>query len=242
MTRFFITPEQISGDSAYIYGDDAKHCYVLRLRIGERIVLCDGAGYDYICEFEFGSKEEARLKVLDKLPSEGESGTEYCLYCAFPKRDKAEHIIQKATELGASGIAFFPSEFCVAKYSGTDLQKKISRWMEIAKEAAQQSARGKIPEIRAFGSFTDAIKSAAAAEFPLFCNEREQSRTLKEAVETHLGYKSVSIVTGSEGGFSVAEAETIKDSGLISVTLGKRILRCETASLAVLSALTIIDS
>lgn len=240
MTRFFITPEQIAGDRAYLSGDDAKHCRVLRLRPGETVILCDGNGCDYVCEFESGSKDETQLIVTDKRRSVGEPIREYRVYCAFPKRDKAERVIQKAAELGASLIAFFPSEFCAARYTEADLQKKCSRWREIAKEAAQQSGRGKIPELKAFGSMASAIAEASTAELSLFCNERERSRTLKDAISKRPQYRTAAIVTGSEGGFSEDETQSIEAAGLISVTLGKRILRCETAPLAVLSVLTLI--
>jgi 16S rRNA (uracil1498-N3)-methyltransferase len=237
MTRFFVSAEQIQGVNAWITGEDAKHCNVLRLEPGEHVILCDGSGNDYGCVIVSVTKECAELEVYSAIPSEGEPETKYSIYCAFPKGEKAEHIVQKATELGASEINFFPSKHCVAKYDEKSADKKCERWKKIAKEAAQQSQRGIIPQVRTFTSYKSALEHGTESELIIFCYENEQGLTLA-SVKSGI-VKSTAIVTGSEGGFSDDEAELAKALGYKIITLGKRILRCETAPLAVLSALVL---
>ena len=152
----------------------------------------------------------------------------------FAKGDKLEHVIQKATELGANRICAFPSSRCVAKFDRKGLEKKLPRWQKIAASAAEQSGRGRIPTVFSADSYAQALELAAQADRALFFYENEQSHTLTAALTGD--FISVSIVTGPEGGFSTEEANQAADVGLQICTLGKRILRCETAPLCALSA------
>ena len=157
------------------------------------------------------------------------------VYMAFPKADKLEHVIQKATELGAYEIVAFPSARCISKPDEKSLKKKLERWQKIAASAAEQSGRGRIPEVLTLPSYQAALERAAKADKALLFYENEQATTLKMAL-SHSSYTTVSLLTGPEGGLEELEVEKAKDAGLQVCTLGKRILRCETAPLCALSA------
>ena len=157
------------------------------------------------------------------------------VYVAFPKADKLEHVIQKATELGAYEIVAFPSARCISKPDDKSLGKKLERWRKIAASAAEQSGRGRIPNVRVLSSFTSALQQAAQADRGLLFYENEHATTLKMALENG-PFQSVSILTGPEGGLEENEVMQAHQSGLQICTLGRRILRCETAPLCALSA------
>ena len=154
---------------------------------------------------------------------------------AYAKADKLEHVIQKATELGAYEIAAFPSSRCVMRLDATGAQKKLDRWQKIAASAAAQSGRGRIPQVLALPSFADAVKRAAGCELALLPYENEHALSLRRAVG-EAAFETVSIMTGPEGGFSEDEVRLAQEAGMQICTLGPRILRCETAPLCALSA------
>ena len=154
---------------------------------------------------------------------------------AFPKADKLEHVIQKATELGAFEIVAFPSARCVSKPDDKSLRKKLERWQKIAASAAEQSGRGRIPEVVVLPSFAAALNRAAQADLPIMFYENEHATTLRMALEQDV-YNSVSLLSGPEGGLEEKEVQQAIDAGLQVCTLGRRILRCETAPLCALSA------
>ncbi len=235
MARFFVSASNIFGGVAYLSGRDAEHIRVLRIRRGETFTVCDGAGTDYTCRLTKNDGEGVEAEILGKSPSSGEPSVDCTVYAAFSKGDRPDFTVQKCVEMGASGIVFFPSARCVAKHDGVSLIKKLNRWQKIAEEAAKQCGRGKVPEIKAAPGFDSAVKSAAAADVPLFLYELEQSLSLKAALEEKPGFKTVSIVTGPEGGFEPEEASAAVDAGMRSVTVGKRILRCETAPMCALA-------
>jgi 16S rRNA (uracil1498-N3)-methyltransferase len=154
---------------------------------------------------------------------------------AFPKADKLEHVIQKATELGAYEIVAFPSARCVSKPDEKSLQKKLERWQKIAASAAEQSGRGRVPQVIVLSSFRDAITRACQADKALMFYENEQATTLRMAMEQGSA-ATISLLTGPEGGLEEKEVEEARQMGMQVCTLGKRILRCETAPLCALSA------
>lgn len=157
------------------------------------------------------------------------------MYLSFPKADKLEHVIQKATELGAAEIVTFPSARCVSRPDEKSLQKKLERWQKIAQSAAEQSGRGIIPDILVLPGFGEALKRGAQADKALLFYENEQATTLKMALSGG-SYQTVSLLTGPEGGLEEAEVHEAREAGFQICTLGKRILRCETAPLCALSA------
>jgi len=206
----------------------------LRLKIGEEVTACDGKGMDYLCTVADITSDTVALEVRSKEPSKTEPRVFASVYMAYSKGDKLEHVIQKATELGASEIVAFPSSRCVAKFDEKGLNKKLPRWQKIAASAAEQSGRGRIPQVVALSSYNEALLRAAQADKAIFFYENEENYTLSAALATP--YESISLMSGPEGGFSLEEANMAKEHGLSICTLGTRILRCETAPLCALSA------
>lgn len=235
MTRFFVSPEEISGDFLVLTGENADHAKVLRLKNGENVLVCDGNGQECVCTVSDVSPGQISLVVQKRQKSESEPRVCVSVYMAFPKADKLEHVIQKATELGACEIVAFPSARCVSRPDEKSLKKKVERWQKIAASAAEQSGRGMVPQIVVLGSYQEALKRGAEADLPILFYENEKATTLKMALEGN-SFATVSLLTGPEGGLEHREVEMAKDAGFRICTLGSRILRCETAPLCALSA------
>ena len=232
MVRFFSESGEESPEEIVLAGENAQHARVLRLKDGEKVLVCDGQGTEFLCEV--ADAGEMRLKVLQRRESESEAAVQVSVYMAFPKADKLEHVIQKATELGAYEIVAFPSARCVSKPDEKSLKKKLERWQKIAASAAEQSGRGRIPKVLVLDSFQAALTRASGADKALMFYENEQAVTLKMALGGE--YRTVSLLTGPEGGLEEKEVLQARQAGLQVCTLGKRILRCETAPLCALSA------
>lgn len=234
MVRFFVTPEQLCSNSPVLTGENAQHAKVLRLKEEETLLLCDGQGQECLCRISGIQGQEYQLQVLSRRASESEAAVNVSIYMAFSKGDKLEHVIQKATELGAFEIIAFPSARCVSRPDEKSLKKKLERWQKIAASAAEQSGRGRIPQVLILGSYKQALERAAQTDKALLFYENEQAFTLKQALQGP--YRTVSLLTGPEGGLEESEVELARNAGLQVCTLGKRILRCETAPLCALSA------
>ena len=232
MTRFFVSPEELGSDNIQLVGENASHAKVLRLKAGEQVLVCDGEGKECLCAVVDSSWN---LEVLERRESVSEPGVQVSVYMAFPKADKLEHVIQKATELGVYEIVAFPSARCVSKPDEKSLKKKLERWQKIAASAAEQSGRGRIPQVITLGSFQEALERAAQADKALLFYENEHAVTLRMALEEG-SWSTASLLTGPEGGLEEAEVEQARKAGFQVCTLGKRILRCETAPLCALSA------
>jgi len=235
MVRFFVTPEELAENILTLTGENAQHAWVLRLKEGEEVILCDGEGEECLCVVSRIAPKFTDLEVKERRESSNEAAVQVSVYMAFPKADKLEHVIQKATELGAYEIVAFPSGRCVSRPDEKSLKKKLERWQKIAASAAEQSGRGRVPRIRTVGSYAEALRQAAQADMPLMFYEHEQAVTLKMALSSK-PYKTVSLLTGPEGGLEEKEVTQAREAGLQVCTLGKRILRCETAPLCALSA------
>ena len=235
MARFFVSKEEISSDFPVLTGDNAAHAKVLRLKVGEEVLLCDGEGNECRCEVSDVSAGELKLTVLERQVSHTEPAVRVSIYMAFPKADKLEHVIQKATELGAYEIVTFPSARCVSKPDEKSLKKKLERWQKIAASAAEQSGRGRIPEVVVLKSYTEALQRATNADKAILFYENEHATTLRMAIDGAC-FQSISLLTGPEGGLELSEVEKAKNAGMQICTLGSRILRCETAPLCGLSA------
>ena len=233
MPRFFT--ENISGDTALITGPDARHIgRVLRMAVGENIVLCDLKGLDYHCRIESIQKDAVSCRILSTCPSIGEPDCQVTLYQAFPKGDKMDFIIQKAVELGVSRVVPVLTRRCVARPDPKAMTGKLARFSRIALEAAKQSGRGRIPQVGELLDFESAVKMAASDPLSLFFYEGG-GRPLSQLLSPQV--KSLSLFVGSEGGFDPEEVELAVKAGLIPVTLGPRILRCETAPVCALSVI-----
>lgn len=232
MTRFFASQEEMSGERILLTGENAQHAKVLRLKSGETVLVCDGEGQECLCQIF--STDPWELRVTERRASRSEAAVRVSVYMAFPKADKLEHVIQKATELGAYEIVAFPSARCVSRPDEKSLKKKLERWQKIAASAAEQSGRGRIPQVITVKSFSEALGRACQAEKALMFYEHEEALTLKAALTGT--YRTVSLLTGPEGGLEEGEVSQARDAGMQVCTLGKRILRCETAPLCALSA------
>ena len=235
MTRFFVSPEELQAERVLLTGENANHAKVLRLKAGEEVLVCDGCGNECICTVAQIGAKDVELEVLRRMDSQSEAAVQVSVYVAFPKADKLEHVIQKATELGAYEIVAFPSSRCVSRPDEKSLSKKLERWQKIAASAAEQSGRGRIPQVLTLPSYAAALERAAMADKAILFYENEQSTTLRMALEEGEA-KTFSLLTGPEGGLDVREVEQAEKAGLRICTLGKRILRCETAPLCALSA------
>ncbi len=243
MPRFFIPTGSVGEKddgtkTIMICGEDAAHITrSLRMKPGESLECCDMSRREYSCVV----RETGETVFLDVI-SERENSTEppysATLYQALAKGDKFDTIVQKAVECGVSKIIPVLTDRCVVRLDKKGAEKKAERWQRIAHEAAKQCGRGIIPEIGELMTYSEAIADAAKADIPLFCYEGERGTTLSSVLESKPNTSSVSILVGSEGGFSADEAKAAENAGMISVGLGKRILRCETASAFVLACLT----
>ncbi len=235
MVRFFVAPEELALNDITLTGENAQHAKVLRLKAGEEVLVCDGEGRECLCRVNAASASQVDLDVLERRESETEARVQVSVYMAFPKADKLEHVIQKATELGAYEIVAFPSARCISKPDEKSLKKKLERWQKIAASAAEQSGRGRVPRVLTLPSYKAALERASQADKALLFYENEQATTLKMALSEG-NYHTVSLMTGPEGGLEEGEVAQASAAGLQVCTLGKRILRCETAPLCALSA------
>lgn len=235
MTRFFVTPEEMTDDSICLTGENAVHAKVLRLKTGEEVMVCDGQGQECQCRVQTAENGQYMLAVVSRGDSITETAVRVSVYMALPKADKLEHVIQKATELGAYEIVTFPTARCVSRPDEKSLSKKLDRWQKIAASAAEQSGRGRIPQVIVLPSYAAALKRAAQCDKAIVFYENEHATTLRQALE-EAPYQSISILSGPEGGFEESEICQAREAGLSVCTLGRRILRCETAPLCGLSA------
>ena len=233
MPRFFV--ESIEGDQVVLTGPDAAHmCKSLRMKPGDTVTLCDTKGFDYRCVVQRLSPEEAALTIIDKYQCENEPSLSVILYQGLPKGEKMDWIVQKAVELGVSQIVPVRMERCVSRPDGKSAQKKADRWQKIAVEAAKQCGRGIRPQVCPPVDFQQALAQAVQAQAFLFCYEGGGESVARFVTRET---KTVAVWIGPEGGFSLPEVEAVQSAGGVPITLGKRILRTETAPLAALSVI-----
>lgn len=245
MPKFFVPPQQIYDSEILILGNDAHHiASSLRMKTGETIIVCNMNKRDYECIISSIENGLVRAEIISSAPSTTEPDCAIRVFQCLPKGDKLESIVQKSVELGASSIVPVYSSFCVAKPSvkGRDNKdKKTERLSRIAYEAAEQCGRGIIPTVHECVNFERAVDIAKNDAISFICYENERTLTLKKFLSGKLGdelkNKTISFFIGPEGGFSKEEIELAKENGVTPVGLGERILRTETASGYVLSAL-----
>ena len=235
MTRFFVQPEEMALDILTLTGENAQHAKVLRLKAGEEVLVCDGQGMECLCTVSQVASGAFTLTVSQRRASQTEARVRVSVYMAYAKGDKLEHVIQKATELGAFEIVAFPSARCVSRPDDKSLKKKVERWQKIAASAAEQSGRGRIPQVVTVESYPAALARAAQADKAILFYENEHALTLKMALEGE-NFQTISLLSGPEGGLEEKEVAMAQQAGLQVCTLGSRILRCETAPLCALSA------
>lgn len=240
MHWFYVENSQIFEDKIIITGSDVNHIKnVLRMEKGENIVICDGQGKDYYCAVAELSQNEVVADILEINDTETELDTKIYLFQGLPKKDKMELIIQKAVELGVHEIIPVSMKRCVAKIEdGKKEKKKLERWRSISTSAAKQSGRGIIPNIHGVVTFDEAIAMSKELEYSIVPYEQADGIEGSHAiVKEACKHKSIGVFIGPEGGFDDAEIEKVLSAEFQTITLGKRILRTETAGLTILSIL-----
>ena len=234
MANFYIEKTDIIENTVVITGEEAQHISrVLRMKKGDRVTLCDGEGFFYEAVLTDFADKSVTAEILSKREAETEPQVKVTVFQGIPKNPKLETIVQKLTEIGAVRLVPMDTKRAVAKL---DKENKVERLRKIAREAAKQSKRGIVPEVLSPMSFKDAVKMAAEADIALIPYEEEREISLKRALSGKTP-KTVSVMIGPEGGFDSEEITLAKENGITSVTLGKRILRTETAPLAVCAAI-----
>lgn len=239
MARFFVEKEKIEENRIIIDGADAHHiARSLRMAEGDETVVCDGEGKEYHCRLIRIRDDECVCKIIEETESASESPVSITLCMAYPKGDKLETVIQKAVELGADRIIPFESSRCIKRPKAEKAEKQTARLQRIAEEAAKQCGRAKIPTVTHAMSYKAMLSEATDAALALLCYESEEGLTIKSVLSGKEIPESISVIVGSEGGFSAEEVAEAKAAGCISVSLGERILRCETAPAYALSAIS----
>lgn len=239
MHRFFIKSQNISGGMAFLAGSEAEHLKrVLRLKAGEIVEVFDGQGRCWAALIvNTGDDGVVKLKIIGENKAEAEPSIRITLFQGLPKSDKMDYIVQKTTELGISRIVPIETRNTVFKVRAGRMPGKIERWQRIALEAAKQCGRSVIPDIQEPVLFEEALLQAANTGFCIIPYEKEQAAGLKRMLElmARESRDGIGVFIGPEGGFTVDEVEAAVRAGVKPVTLGPRILRTETAGLAVVS-------
>ena len=241
MQRFFVEPHQIDEGThqIHILGSDVNHISnVLRMKQGEELWISDGGKKEYRCTIEEFSPDEVLLHIIYAQEPDYELQSRIYLFQGLPKADKMELIIQKAVELGVYEVIPVETKRCVVKLDGKKAAKKVERWKQIAESAAKQSKRMLIPNVHEVLTFKEALKYAESMDVRLIPYELAKGmQETKEILADIQPGQSIGIFIGPEGGFEEKEVETAIREGAKPITLGKRILRTETAGLAILSVL-----
>lgn len=242
MYRFFSQPENLLEDKLVITGEDVNHIKnVLRMKKGEKLVVTFGQGDDYYCVIDDLLEEQILTSVLEKKKSDTELPVSITLFQCLPKKDKMELVIQKAVELGATAVVPVNSRRCVVKLDDKKAKKKLERWQAISMSAAKQSGRGVIPKISDVMDFKAAVAKMNSMDLAIMPYENADNMAESFSIFMKaIDVKSVGVLIGPEGGFDIKEVEYALTNGVKPVSLGKRILRTETAGLAILSTLMIM--
>lgn len=231
MPKFFV--DEPIGETVTLSGQTAAHiAKSLRMKAGEEVVLCDGKGFDYACIIESITKEEVHLKLAFKTASESEPAVFVELYQGLPKGDKFGEVVRKCTELGVSAFHPVVMKRSVLKLDEKAAAKRVERFQKIAAEAAGQARRGIVPTVYAVEQYETALEKNKCEKTVLFYeNGGEKLQTLLSDYREK-GIKSIALIIGPEGGFEESEVAFAKSLGADVATLGKRILRTETAPVA----------
>ena len=240
MYHFFVEEKQVNGENAYISGSDVNHIVnVLRMKIGEELLISVKGDWDYLCKIEEIESDRVNLKVLESM-EQRELPIKLTLLQGIPKSDKLEMIIQKAIELGVSEIIPVKTNRVVVKIDEKKTQAKVNRWNAIAESAAKQSKRSIIPKVLKPQTIDNALEIVKDYGVKLLPYENADGiKKTKDILNSLDSKNNIAVFIGPEGGFEEAEVKKSTDSGFEVITLGKRILRTETAGLALLSNIMI---
>jgi 16S rRNA (uracil1498-N3)-methyltransferase len=241
MPRFFVDKEAVSDTAVTITGPDARHiARALRMAVGDVITVADGTGLEYTAVLTKIRDEGCEGAIESERLGFGESAVSVTLFMGYPKSDKLETIVQKATELGAVAIVPFEQQRCIKRPAAEKSEKITARLSRIAEEAAKQCSRSIIPSVSPAVKFSELVGMLADFDLALFCYEcAPLESTVKRVLDSaEDGVKSIAVIVGCEGGFDPTEAETLIRAGVKAVSLGERILRCETAPDFILSTIS----
>ena len=239
MHHFFVTPQQISGDKIRIEGGVVNHMKnVLRMKLHEKAEISDGESRTYLCEVEAYEEDVAILHILEEMEVDTEPASKLYLFQGLPKSDKMELIVQKAVELGVYQVIPVAMKRSVVRLDDKKAAKKADRWNSIAESAAKQAGRSRIPEVTMPLSYNEALKMAEELDVTLLPYELAGGMEVtREVIRQIKSGQSVGIFIGPEGGFEPEEVDAAVSMGAKVITLGRRILRTETAGLATLAVL-----
>ena len=239
MHHFFVTSQQISGDKIRIEGGDVNHMKnVLRMKLHEKAEISDGESRTYLCEVEAYEEDVAVLHILEEMEADTEPASKLYLFQGLPKSDKMELIVQKAVELGVYQVIPVAMKRSVVRLDDKKAAKKADRWNSIAESAAKQAGRSRIPEVTMPLSYNEALKMAEELDVTLLPYELAGGMEVtREVIRQIKSGQSVGIFIGPEGGFEPEEVDAAVSMGAKVITLGRRILRTETAGLATLAVL-----
>jgi 16S rRNA (uracil1498-N3)-methyltransferase len=238
MSRFFVSGSNLFGGIAWLSNKDEKRISRFIARGGGPFVLCDSRGRDI--NFQKSSNREYFAQYSDNSATPGEPHVRCTVYLAFSEEKRVRSVIRKCTELGAHRFVVFPSSRCTSVPSSFALLSRARKWQSIAYNAAVDSERGIIPNVYTASSFQQAVSLASAADLPLFLYEEETNLKIGDAINSAATFTSISIMTGPEFGFSPKEASLAIGAGMKSVSLGKRIIGCDTAPIYALSAIMLL--
>lgn len=234
MYNFFIDEKDFIENKAIIVGKDYNHIKnVLRMQVSEIMQICNKqTGESFSAKIESIEKDRIICDILNKITS-SEPKTKVTIYQGIPKSDKMEYIIQKSVELGAFNIVPVEMKYCVAKINNPE--KKLKRWQDISEAAAKQSKRTIIPKIENPINIKQLCEKMKSFDLCLLAYENEKGITIKHELNNNININSIAVIVGPEGGFDYSEVEMLQKNGAKCVSLGKRILRTETAPIAMLS-------
>ena len=239
MHRFFVEPSQIGEKEIVITGPDVNHIRnVLRMRAGEELLAADGQGSEYRCILRELQDSEIRAEICRKFSGSAELPSRITLFQGLPKSDKMDLIIQKCVELGVFRIVPVTTKRTVVKLDAKKEESRRKRWTAVSESAAKQSGRGIIPEISGVQSFQEAVEEAGELDVCLIPYEKaENMARTREILSGIPAGASIGVFIGPEGGFEEEEVREAMEAGARPITLGRRILRTETAGMAVLAML-----
>lgn len=233
MRYFFIERSAVGDPQLMITGSDARHIRtVLRLKSGDKIGLFDGQGFEYQARIVAVSAGRVEVSILQRFPATAESPVQITIAQAFLKEKKMDRLVRQLTELGISKWTPFFAKRSVPRPSKKNLSARLERWKKIAKEALKQCKRGCVPQIGETATFEEVLNQSQACDIKIAFWENESEPVNAPLPESELQIEKIFVLLGPEGGFTAEEIEQARARGFVTATLGPRILRAETASLA----------
>ncbi|MBP1156351.1 MULTISPECIES: 16S rRNA (uracil(1498)-N(3))-methyltransferase [unclassified Paenibacillus] len=245
MQRYFIQPDQFTDETVNITGDDAHHLTrVMRSKPGDTCIVSDGIDREALVRLRVVEPQQVVADVIERLPMDNEPAVDVWVAQSLPKSDKMELVIQKGTEIGAAGFIPFVSERTVVQLDSKKEGKRLERWQKIAKEAAEQAHRNRVPAVESVLSWKELLRLAEEADAAWICYEKQSVQELRGQIRQAVSSRQdvsrrlkLLLMIGPEGGFSEREAEEAEAAGCRAVSLGKRILRTETAAMVGLTCI-----